>query len=82
MRDTLGPLEVFLAAATAALDAGISPTDLATELQKHMLDSSERLDYHLDGDLPMVMYRLWLRYVLCLENNHHVDAVAESISGP
>lgn len=61
MRDTLGPLEVFLAAATAALDAGISPTDLATELQKHMLDSSERLDYHLDGDLPMVMYRLWLR---------------------
>lgn len=65
LRDTLKPLEAFLEEATAALDAGMTPDDLGARLKQHMLDNSERLDYHCDGDLPMVLYRLWLRCGIC-----------------
>lgn len=54
-------LEVFLNEATAALDTGLSSEDLGARLKTRMLENAERLDFHLDGDLPMVLYRLWLR---------------------
>lgn len=59
--DTTETLGVFLEGVTAALDAGMSPEDLSSRLKAHLLQSAERLDYHLDGDQPMVLYRLWLR---------------------
>lgn len=65
MRDTTEPLQVFLGEATAALDAGMPPGDLAARLKSKLLESPERIDYHLDGDMPMVLYRLWLRWA-CL----------------
>lgn len=54
---------MFLKEAMAALAAGMSPGDLSCRLKAQLLESSERLDYHLDGDQPMVLYRLWLRFV-------------------
>lgn len=63
LREAKEPLRVFLSEATAALQAGESPENLGLLLKTRLLRNSERLDYHLDGDLPMVMYRLWLRWV-------------------
>lgn len=36
---------------------------LASRLKTRLLESSERLNYHLDGDQPMVLYRFWVRSV-------------------
>ncbi|CAM9479429.1 unnamed protein product, partial [Discosporangium mesarthrocarpum] len=44
-----------------ALGTGASPEEVSRRLQVRLLERSERLDYHLAGDAPMTMYRLWLR---------------------
>ena len=62
MRESTGSLGVFLSEATAALDnTGLSPENLSRRFKTELLQTSERLDYHLDGDLPMVLYRFWNR---------------------
>ena len=66
LREAQEPLRVFLLEAMAALEAGESSGRIASLLKKSLLRNSQRLDYHLDGDLPMVLYRLWLRWVCSL----------------
>ncbi|CAN0378880.1 unnamed protein product [Pylaiella littoralis] len=34
---------------------------IASRLKARLLESSERLNYHLDGDQPMTLYRFWIR---------------------
>lgn len=78
VRETTGSLGVFLEEAAAALDLedpstssspsssppGAWPTHIVSLLKARLLESSERLNYHLDGDQPMVLYRLWIRCVV------------------
>lgn len=53
---------MFLEEATAALEGtDVSPENLYRRFKAELLETSERLDYHLDGDLPMVLYRFWNR---------------------
>ena len=61
VRESTESLGVFLVESTAALDAGASPENLSRLLKAELLRTSERLDYQLDGDLPMVLYRFWNR---------------------
>lgn len=62
VRESTGSLGVFLAEATAALEGtGASPEHLSRRFKAELLQTSERLDYHLDGDQPMVLYRFWNR---------------------
>eukprot|EP00904_Undaria_pinnatifida_P006337 jgi/Undpi1/2833/HiC_scaffold_14.g06210.m1 len=61
VRESRESLGVFLVESTAALDAGASPENLSRLLKAELLRTSERLDYQLDGDLPMVLYRFWNR---------------------
>lgn len=76
-RDTTKSLGVFLEEAIAALELGShssttgaandsvpSPARLASRLKARLLESSEQLTYHLDGDDPMVLHRFWMRFVL------------------
>lgn len=72
MRETTESLGVFLKEATAALELDCStsrsgsvfPGHLASRLKARLLQTADRLNYHLDGDKPMVLYRLWNRFVL------------------
>lgn len=64
VRETTECLGVFLNEATRALDAGLSPGEINVRLKAKLIENAQRLDYHLDGDDPMVLYRLWLRWVI------------------
>ncbi|CAN0267963.1 unnamed protein product [Ectocarpus sp. 8 AP-2014] len=69
VRETTESLGVFLEEATAALELDCStsrsgsvfPAHLASRLKARLLQTADRLNYHLDGDKPMVLYRLWNR---------------------
>ncbi|CAM9213498.1 unnamed protein product [Hapterophycus canaliculatus] len=76
VRETTGSLGVFLEEAAAVLDLAPSssssssaargdvsawPAHVASLLEARLLESSEQLNYHLDGDEPMLLYRLWIR---------------------
>lgn len=51
-------------ATASAIHGEPSPARLAARLRARLLESSEKLTYHLDGDDPMVLYRFWMRFVL------------------
>lgn len=71
VRETTESLGVFLKEAIAALELDPPPSSfadtvppekrLASRLKDRLLETSERLNYHLDGDDPMVLYRFWMR---------------------
>lgn len=42
------------------------PARLASRLKARLLETSEKLTYHLDGDDEMVLYRFWARFVRVL----------------
>lgn len=72
VREATKSLGVFLKEATAALEldssssrsGSVFPARLASRLKARLLQTADRLNYHLDGDKPMVLYRLWNRLVL------------------
>lgn len=63
LQEAIAALELVSGFSPAAVDGATSPARLASRLKARLLESSEKLNYHLDGDQPMVLYRFWMRFV-------------------